>query len=389
VSTFGVVAPELHDHPLRTRITNEIEPVEGDLAMHHANAYRQGNSLIPFLCEGELGFIEPLPDYDARAARVSGGETSVTAVMVGRLPEGADLDDHSDWFPSDLIALLGLATGRRVGVPFVELRAADGGLVARMHLRIGTPSSRRRRALIDESFDRSTGALLTAFLASPHRGQTWLRVAVGHLLRSLTGDLTVDDQIGHLCRAAEGLSVGLRLDRPRRLEVSEETRKRTKAALTEFNASLDAIASSVPEEDRARIERWKSHINGAAANRPSFATQLLALVEHVDLPDASWLANFTFRLEVDGHQVPWAAAANRYRNSVFHSAFIDFERYDIENAIPFLNHLSDVLVRVVFSLLGFEGRYKPVCGLAGMTMHETPDWPRPDRLTSEGLRYVR
>jgi hypothetical protein len=192
-----------------------------------------------------------------------------------------------------------------------------------------------------------------------------------------------------LCRAAEGLSVGLGLNRPRPLEVSEATRELTAQALAEFKESLDAIARVAPEQDRERLERWKSSMSNAAVNRPPFPTQLLALVEHANLPDAKWLADFTFRLKVGGGEVSWATAAGRYRNRIVHSAFIDFDQYDIDNAIPFVNHLSDVLVRVLFSLLEFKGQYKPVCGLAGMALHETPDWPRPDLLTAEGLRYVR
>lgn len=129
-SGFAVATRDLQGHPLRIRETNAYEAVAGEADFYHQFAYQQGNALIPFRCEAELGFIEPLADYGARAARVEAGETVVTAVMVGRVREGFDADVDDEWFPPELVTLLGLATGRAVGVPFVELRGSGGELVA-------------------------------------------------------------------------------------------------------------------------------------------------------------------------------------------------------------------------------------------------------------------
>jgi hypothetical protein len=89
-----------------------------------------------------------------RQARVEAGETVATAVMVGSLPPGFDAERDQEWFPSDLITLLGLSTGRGVLVPFVELRGPAGELVAHLHVSIGRATGERRRSLIDESVDR-------------------------------------------------------------------------------------------------------------------------------------------------------------------------------------------------------------------------------------------
>lgn len=78
-SDFLVVIEELHNHPLRTRQTSPYELVSGDARIYHELAYQQGNALIAFRCEGEFGFIEPLPDYKERRARVEAGETVATA----------------------------------------------------------------------------------------------------------------------------------------------------------------------------------------------------------------------------------------------------------------------------------------------------------------------
>lgn len=388
-SGFELVSEDLHGHPLRMRETSAYEAVTGETALYHQLAYQQGNALIPFMCEGEPGFIEPLPDYEARQTRVEAGETVATAVMVGRVRKGFDAAADQDWFPSDLVTLLGLATGRGVEVPFVELRGPSGELVARLHTSIGRATGERRRGLIEEPVDRSTGALLSAFLSSEHRDQPWLRVALRHLLSAFTGDMTVEDRLSHLFRTTEGLCVGLGLNRPRPLELSGDVRERVISSLDQCIDALDRIASSVPTPDRERLWGLKGRVQAVKSNQPSFPTQLLELVERAALPDADWLRDFRFRTKIDGPAVAWAAAAGSYRNRIFHAAFIDFEKYDIDNVMPFISHLSDVLVRVVFQLIGFEGQYKPPCGAHGATMHETPDWPKSARLSPEFFRYVQ
>ena len=81
----------------------------------HEHSYRQMNALIPFVCVGEPGFIEPLTTTSA--AKVEAGETLVTAVMVVSTP-GANAAEVMSGFrrPGDL---LGLATGRELACHLV------------------------------------------------------------------------------------------------------------------------------------------------------------------------------------------------------------------------------------------------------------------------------
>jgi hypothetical protein len=159
-------------------------------------------------------------------------------------------------------------------------------------------------------------------------------------------------------------------------------------------AKLEEIGGHASDADRARLVQVQNRLREIVANKPSFATQLLALAEAVGLPDAGWLADFKFRLKnprPDGEpRTPssWAGAASAYRNRIFHSAFIDFETFDVDNAFAFIGHLSDVLARVVFHLIAFTGDYKPPCGNAGMVTHETPSWAQPERLSAEVFRYT-
>jgi len=279
-------------------------------------------------------------------------------------------------------------------VPFVEIRGEAGELVARMHVRIGDAGESRGTALIDEQFNGTTGALLTSFLVSDVRNEVWFRVMLKHLLRAFTGGGTVEDRLSHLFRAVEGACAGLGLNGARPIEVEESVRSEVDAGINELIDKLEEIAARSSEADRARLTQLRNRLRTVTANSPSFATQLLTLLDKVGLPDADWLADFKFRVKnerPDGQsRTPssWASAASVYRNRIFHSAFIDFDTFDVDNAFAFIGHLSDVLARVVFHLIGFVGQYKPPCGHAGAVTYETPSWARPERLSAEVFRYT-
>jgi hypothetical protein len=129
---------------------------------------------------------------------------------------------------------------------------------------IGRATGERRRSLIDESIDRSTGTLLSAFLSSEHRAEAWLRVALRHLLIAFTGDLTVEDRLSHLFRTVEGLCVGLGLNRSRPLELSDDVREQVLHELEHSLDALDAIADAATSPDRERIWQLKNRLRLAA-----------------------------------------------------------------------------------------------------------------------------
>jgi hypothetical protein len=184
------------------------------------------------------------------------------------------------------------------------------------------------------------------------------------------------------------LAAGLDLNKKRPLELSTETHERVNRSLSDCIAQLEAASAAAGQADQQRSEGLKSRVREVRVNRPSFRTQLLQLLEHAGLPDAQWLREFRFRSEINRPPAPWSSAAAQYRNRIFHSGFIDFETYDVDNAVAFIDHFSDVVIRIVFHLLGFQSSYRAPCGTYGMAMHEPPDWPSRRMLNGELLRYV-
>jgi hypothetical protein len=157
---------------------------------------------------------------------------------------------------------------------------------------------------------------------------------------------TIEDRLSHLFRAVEGACVGLQLNRGRPLELEERAGGEVEKAVNELIDELAKIAGRGSDADKARLAQLQNRLREITANKPSFPTQLLELVDAVGLPDAAWLGEFTFRLtnpRPDGHPgIPrsWASAAGTYRNRIFHAAFIDIDIYDVDNAFAFIDKLG-------------------------------------------------
>lgn len=96
--------------------------------------------MIPFENEGECAYIQALPNHAVFRDRLESGRDTalVTAVMVGPI---ADRPAHGlavlDWIPAQLLNALSMATGVRVGVPWVEVRDEAGALCSHVHAQFG------------------------------------------------------------------------------------------------------------------------------------------------------------------------------------------------------------------------------------------------------------
>ena len=152
-------------HPLRIYkpaiLPMDIEEKDYRRALIFANRKTQ---LILFEFLDEVGFIEALPDYKDREAKLINGEADklITSVMVGEVGDNSiEPDDIFSWFPFYFVPLLSLATGTEVGIPWIEFRDESGALVRRLDPSFGLPKFAKGHKAIDESVDFGIGHLLT------------------------------------------------------------------------------------------------------------------------------------------------------------------------------------------------------------------------------------
>jgi hypothetical protein len=133
IPLFNCVAEptnQLHgQHPLRIFPTPSIpDDVPSERKQIASMVANEMNSVLAFLIDGRLCFVERLPDYKARVAELKSGaaQRKITAVLVGDIGSNpvANLADFRSWFPSGIFSALSFASGVEVGWPWIEIRAS-------------------------------------------------------------------------------------------------------------------------------------------------------------------------------------------------------------------------------------------------------------------------
>jgi hypothetical protein len=317
--------PQHHDlnrHPLRIlpppALPLDLPPEEQEQAIIYAN---RENCFIPFKSGQSFGFIESLPDYQERANRLQTGGSSllITAVMVGNIEEQAtefnNIEERVEEFkkalcglPLDHLHLLSLASGSLVGIPWIELRDQNGGLVYRLHTWQWQGPFANGHVAIDDSCEGGIGLLLTK---APPKLLPELRAAIRSIVKGSQSTYYLEDNFAFLARAADTLTKQLR------------------------NEQLKASVKEIVQ-----------------AKRPNDAQAIIRLARELDLKDFSVLHND--KLHNDKW---WIKLYKKYRNQVIHEGYLPIS-YPKEEYIPLWMHLQDLLIRIVLKKLSYDGEYR-------------------------------
>jgi hypothetical protein len=147
------------------------------------------NPLSAFEFLGEMGFIEFLPGYKELIEQQKEGDRQpkVTAAIVGAtVGRPTSWEALDSWFPFEYLSVLGLASGSRVGAPWIEFLDAEGHIAKRIHVHLGTNRYETGHAFINDIIHRGgLGRLLTCAGDSHEFNKTYMRIAMNHLLLGL------------------------------------------------------------------------------------------------------------------------------------------------------------------------------------------------------------
>jgi hypothetical protein len=371
LSRFVAHHPTLDRHPLRIYPTPVVpDGLTGDdalIATHNANLQ---NRLITFEFKGGPGFIEPLADYDVRDTSLLEGckRLSVTAVMVGEVgSESIDQADLEDWFPDDFLRLLSLATGTQVGAPWIEFRDGDGKLIRRIHVQLNQVQFSKGRQPLEEGVHSGIGYLLTRYQASPERGKSYLTVAIKHLSHAARSGQSMEDKFIYLIRALDNLcehygfstqylmqsldahwqqSVRQILDSAAQ-QIRAEARTAARAGQFDQSRTLETIAERTTQTPTGKDQK--------------FGLAVADLLKHFSLPDADIIdAHYQANPRPDGIQT-WSGVLSYYRSAPIHTGFFNIsgKKHDFDDIYTIMNHLHDVLLRIIFRIIGYDGTYQP------------------------------
>lgn len=377
----------LDRHPLRIYLTpvvpDGLAEEDAFIAGHNSNLK---NRLIAFEFMGRPAFIEALPDYDRRVKNLTAGRErfSVTAVMVGEVEsrsiEQADLET---WFPDDLLRLLSIVTGTPVGAPWIEFRDARGELVRRVHVKLNLSPFSKGHCPLEEGVHSGTGYLLTKYLSSPERRESYLGVVLKHLSLAARRGQSIEDKFIYLARAfenlcqrygfkAQELMKGLDLHYQQAVKgilstAADQIRDEARAAASAGRPDQSRLLDSIAE----RTERTP----GGKEN--SFGLAVAELLRHFALPDADIVdAYYSANPRPDG--IPaWSGVLSKYRGAPVHSGFFNIsgKEHDVDDVWRVESHLHDVLLRIIFKIVGYDGTYQPP--VKTMTSATPVDWVVP------------
>jgi hypothetical protein len=383
ISGFQQSHPGLDRHPLRIYQT-PVVPVglSGTDLLNAGLVANRHNRLIVFEFGSQPAFIEPLADYQDRKGDLEKGRERnlITSVMVGDV--GGRLVDFSDlanWPPLNFLPLLGIVTGSEIGSPWIELRDAQGKLVRRIHYQLGRPAYARGHSAINENVHGATGYLLTKAQSSPYWGAPLLRSVAKHAVHGGLYGETIEDRMVHICRGLEALCWQLGLSRLNLIAGlkpahQDTVRKAIAGAVTRL-ISLAGLASAAGELDQQRsLQKIAGRLSNAANIDVDFGLSVCELLKSYGIPDADIMdAHYRAHPRSDG--IPtWSALLSRYRGIAIHEGHFDVlsGRDDLGDILTVVFHLHDILVRLIFKMLGYDGSYQPT--VVKMTADMPVDW---------------
>jgi len=350
ISDFTERNSQLDCHPLR------IIPKFDDI-----------HRLIVFDFKGTKGFLQKLLDFKERKNQLDSGQVqrTITALMVGEVgSESIDIDKLTNWLPFGLLPLLSLATGSEVGIPWIEFRDANGGLVRRIHKRFGQPKFLRGHITISGQDNPGTGYLLTCAQSSTHYGKAPLGSVIFDLVQSSSDSLTIEDKLNKICRAFDYLCQHYELDTQDLLRaLDDHYQDIVKKTLSSAAQEIRLVAQAASDSGQSKLLKKIAErtINSSNKDR-DFGLAVTDLLKHLGLHDADIIdAYYQSNPRADG-RTHWSSVLSRYRGIAVHTGDFSFQEktYDIHDVVRITYHLYDILVRIVFKMLGYDGTYQPI-----------------------------
>lgn len=363
----------LADHPLRIFPTPAI-PENGVVTLSNPEqiAAIMRSRLITFEHQNSLGFIEALPDYRERIEALESGKlkASVTAVAVGALGsyQFSQRSDLERWPPVDLLRLLSLATGTMVGAPWIELRDAEGQLTQRLHWRCRVTAFVQKHRAIDEGVSGSAGRLITQALKSGSPLEPDVRAAINHVMRAWFGnETTLEDQIVHLARAFDRLCEAKGVATQNLFnELNPTSAEKVENILKEASGDISSIAKGCASADEPKqqlvLDRIAGRVSTAAQKDRLFGLAVMELLKVYGLPDGE-IMEAHFRSHIRSGCNSWAAFLSRLRGTVIHQSYLTFgadvDGVQVSDVVSAVQHLHDILLRVILKEVGYDGFYQP------------------------------
>ena len=307
-------------------------------------------------------FIEPLRDYESRKNELISlrKPKRLTALMIGELgSEKIDPDLLDKWAPLNFLYILGLATGIQVGAPWIEFRTEEGFLIQRIHSHIGNPVYSKGFTTIDGFWNSGISQLLTDSQYK-NLGEQYTNVIIEHIIRAGNHNLTVDDRLTHIFQALDCLASTFKLSR-RDLSESLDELQRQNVERTLEAAKNQILSLRSPQKNsrsNVTLGQIANKVLSSDKKIEKFGVSLANLLRFFGLHDAEIINKHYSAKSL--HNSDWCGFINQWRNEVIHEGYLDYKKIESnpQELTTIINHLHDVLIRIIFTMLCYNGAYR-------------------------------
>ena len=365
ISNFTQSDKLLDQHSLRIyptpAIPEGLSQEEENLAYLYANSK---NSLVLFEYSKKLAFIEALYSYKESKEKLREGKEKalITAIMVGEVEQSAPRQDSSLSMPDNLLPLLGFASGSPVGSPWMEFYDKQGKLSRRMHQSLNNEPYRKGHVVLHDYVGRSKiGNLLVLAQASQHFAKDYVLISASLAIESGFFSFNITDALANLFRAFDILCKENRLHLTNLLkEVDEDYKIQIKKILKQASSEIRQISSSITDTNlisqKSNIEKIAERVQSQnQVNDAGLAIE--KLLSKFGFHDANILDKyFESHPRIDNRK--WHQLLSYCRGVAMHDIRID-DLY-LDDLLTVKNHLYDLLVRIVFHLIDYQGTYTPI-----------------------------
>jgi hypothetical protein len=394
ISDFMQYDESLSNHPLRIFPDATIPPnIPADQREIAEHVVRQKSRLILFEFNKALGFIEALPDYKEKESLILKKQipSAITSVMVAEIGNNPiDLNGIQQWFPFFLLDLLGLECGNEVSIPWIEFRDNNGKLVRRVHGFTGFGHSlfiSGQRA-IDEVMYKGRGKLLSVAQTCPDLHESYLLVAIRHTILGGRNSQSLEDKLDHFCRALDDLCEYHKLSQQNLLCLTPDKDKAViHNAISQSSLAIQSIIQAAQASGDLAQSRYLQTVLGRLTNTTNqerkFGLGVCDLLIKFSLPDADILDIHFANNPRNDNLKKWADVLSHYRGRVIHTGFFNFKtnEHQFEDIWSVIQHLHDILLRVLLLTLGYNGEYNPP--VMKYRTSKPLDWVKPDTSAAE------
>lgn len=347
---------------------------------------------ILFKFQKNIGFIEPVYNYyelkDSITTRKE--QSKITAYMVADISlNSIELNEVLKWMPVEVIGLLGLATGSQPAIPWLEFYDNKNNLVRRIHQSFGEFQYIRGHAAINEACNIGIGYLITKcteFLSNSANESFPLLTVLRNIVRAGRFEQqTLEGKFTALIHAFSALTSYYNVNKQDLLNNIEQSHRNY--VNSTINIAIGQIKQLIDNEftnnrqPSDQLFKIFSMLETMFNHARDFGLGIHNLIIKFGLNDSSVMANYYNQL-AEFEKLSWVGLLNKYYETIIEYGYFDFI-YDKgkNNALEIWGislHLHDILVRIIFKIIGYDGTYQPTVSKYANVVDINVDWVKPD-----------